>query len=132
MPALLFMAMTSVLTVEFKVQESPAALNEIVATWKVSTLDDIREFELSRKMNSSDWVVVHKVQVTDAMVASGKKDFEYIDRDVYKSGANQAIAEYRLKVSGRNNVTLGVYDAQVSYTTSAVRRTWGSIKSMFQ
>ena len=123
-------AATTTYQLEFKVEEG-LNLNEIVAKWNVTNLDGIKEFELERKMNSSSWVLVNEVLVTDAMVASGKKDFEYIDSDVYKNGETQAVAEYRLRVRHTDNST-AEFTAQVSYTTSAVRRTWGSIKSMFQ
>jgi hypothetical protein len=123
-------AATTAYQLEFKVEEG-LNLNEIVAKWNVSSLDGIKEFELERKMNSSSWVLVNEILITDAMVASGKKDFEYIDSDVYKTGETQAVAEYKLRVRHTDN-TSAEFTAKVSYTTSAVRRTWGSIKSMFQ
>ena len=67
-------AATTAYQLEFKVEEG-LNLNEIVAKWNVSSLDGIKEFELERKMNSSSWVLVNEILITDAMVASGKKDF---------------------------------------------------------
>ncbi|HAC16678.1 MAG TPA: hypothetical protein DCE78_12160 [Bacteroidetes bacterium] len=121
-------AATTTYQLEFKVEEG-LNLNEIVAKWNVSSLDGIKEFELERKMNSSSWVLIHKV--TENIIASGKKEYEFIDNDVYKNGETQAVAEYRLRVRHSDNTT-AEFTSQVSYSTSAVRRTWGSIKSMFQ
>jgi cation transport regulator ChaB len=129
-PAILLIAATTAYQLEFRVQEG-VNLNEIIATWKVSDMSSITEFELERKMNSSNWVVIHKVQITDAILASGKKEFQYTDSDVYKTGETQAIAEYKLRAKHRDHTSREL-TAQVQYTTSAVRRTWGSIKSMFQ
>jgi cation transport regulator ChaB len=129
-PAILLIAATTAYQLEFRVQEG-VNLNEIIATWKVSDMSSITEFELERKMNSSNWVVIHKVQITDAILASGKKEFQYTDSDVYKTGETQAIAEYKIRAKHRDNTSREL-TAQVQYTTSAVRRTWGSIKSMFQ
>lgn len=129
-PVVLLMAATTAYQLEFRVQEG-VNLNEIVATWKLSDMSSVTEFELERKMNSSNWVTIHKLQITDAIIASGKKEFQYTDTDVYKNAETHAIAEYKLRVKHRDNTTREI-TAQVQYTTSAVRRTWGSIKSMFQ
>lgn len=123
-------AATPAYQIEFKVQEG-VNLNEIIASWNVSSLDGIAEFELERKMNNGNWSVIHKLQITGAILASGKREFTFTDTNVYKSAESAAIAEYRLRVRHSDNTTRELH-AQVQYTTSAVRRTWGSIKSMFQ
>ena len=127
---MLIAAATTTYQLEFRVQEG-VNLNEIVATWKLSDVSSVAQFELNRKMNSSNWLEIKRIEMTDAIIASGKKEFQYIDTDVYKNGETQAIAEYKLIVKHKDNTSREI-TAQVQYTTSAVRRTWGSIKSMFQ
>ncbi len=130
LPIMLITAATTTYQLEFRVQEG-VNLNEIVATWKLSDMSSVTQFELERKMNSSSWVLIHKLEITDAILASGKKEFQFTDTDVYKNGETQALAEYKLKVKHKDHTSREI-TAQVQYTTSAVRRTWGSIKSMFQ
>lgn len=129
-PVMFLLAATTTYQLDFRVQEG-VNLNEIVATWKLSDMSSVTEFELERKMNSSNWVTIHKLQITDAIIASGKKEFQFTDDQVYKNAETMAIAEYKLRVKHRDNTSREI-TAQVQYTTSAVRRTWGSIKSMFQ
>lgn len=128
--AIFMVAATPTYQIEFKVQEG-VNLNEIIASWNVSSLDGIVQFELERKMNNGNWSVIHRREITPVDLTSGKKDFTYEDRDVYKSSETAAIAEYKLRVIHSDRTTRELH-AQVQYNTSAVRRTWGSIKSMFQ
>ena len=58
------------------------------------------------------------------------KPYLYRDDQVYKAGADQL--DYRLEAVFENGLREVVRSASVNYTSTAVRRTWGSIKAMFQ
>lgn len=105
----------------------------ILIEWEVANADLIRDFELKRSMtgNSSDFQSIK----TDCQNTG--RHFECRDTELYKGHSEETAAResvsYRLDVShkdGTSHFYFHIYD--VEYTTNAVRRTWGSIKAMFQ
>lgn len=57
--------------------------------------------------------------------------YEYRDRDLYKVESNEVVYRLRVQYKGGGSETLNT-EIRVDYTSTAVRRTWGSIKAMFQ
>jgi hypothetical protein len=58
------------------------------------------------------------------------KPYSFRDDQVYKSAADQL--DYRLEVVYENGLREVLVTKSLNYTTTAIRRTWGSIKAMFQ
>lgn len=105
----------------------------ILIEWEVANADLIQDFELKRSMtgNSSNFQSIK----TDCQ--NSGRFFECKDTELYKGQSEETTAResvsYRLDVThkdGTKHFYFHIYD--VEYTTNAVRRTWGSIKAMFQ
>jgi len=134
LPVIFIIGASSVNLTSFTATVSGINQNVISLKWSVTNLDDINRFEIERKMHTDDWKILpdSKVDITAEMRNMQQKEFEYTDSDVFKANANQVVIQYRLRVIQRNGIVAESQITQVQYTTSAVRRTWGSIKSMFQ
>ena len=95
--------------------------------WEMETEEEVREYELTRRTPYSNQQFV-KVQ---AISAHGPGvPYEFRDDQVYKSASDQL--DYRLEVIYENGLREVVVTKSVNYTSTALRRTWGSIKAMFQ
>ncbi len=135
MPALFWMGFRSVTLTGFSASVSEFNNSEIVVKWSVNTLDDVRSFQVYRRMhNSNDFI---RISEADRDIAMSEREnppaeFEFIDRNVYKQNTSDDLVYYRLRIIQRNGSHIDSQPVHVQYTTSAVRRTWGSIKSMFQ
>ncbi len=100
---------------------------DFVVKWQMETEDEVREYELTRRTPYSNQQFV-KVQ---ALSAHGTGvPYEFRDDQVYKSASDQL--DYRLEVVYQNGLREVVLTQSVNYTSTAIRRTWGSIKAMFQ
>lgn len=96
-------------------------------SWQMDLEEDVREYELMRRTPYSNDQFV-RVQ---AFKAHGTgRPYVFRDDQVYKAAADYV--EYRLDAVYSNGLRESVADAKLNYTTTAVRRTWGSIKAMFQ
>lgn len=134
LPVIFLIGASTVNLTSFTATVSGINQNLISLKWSVTSIDDINRFEIERKMHTDDWKVLpdSKVDITAEMRNIQQKEFEYTDSDVFKANVNQVVIQYRLRVVQRNGIVAESQITQVQYTTSAVRRTWGSIKSMFQ
>lgn len=100
--------------------------NNLVISWVSEFEDGVREFELHRRTpNSSDYRRI----TTIAAHGPGKR-YSYTDDQVYKNAAD--MVDYQLVVVYQNGSKEVVSTVSINYTSTAVRRTWGSIKAMFQ
>jgi hypothetical protein len=108
----------------FEIQEEG---NDFRVSWTTEVEDEVRQFELMRKSpNSNDqFVRVHTVPAHGTDRAYG-----FLDSQVFKSGSDKL--DYRLEAVYDNGVRESVRTESVNYTSTAVRRTWGSLKAMFQ
>jgi len=99
----------------------------ILVTWEAEQETDVKTYELFRKPAHGDELV--KV----AQVPAHGEDVRYFVRDdkIYKS-STFAYVDYRLEAVLNNGVRLKVIERQVNYTSTAIRRSWGSIKAMFR
>ena len=105
---------------------SPEGKNFTVK-WQMEAEEDVREYELTRRTPYTNQQFV-KVQ---AMAAHGVGvPYEFLDDQVYKTGSDQL--DYRLEVIYNNGLREVVATKSVNYTSTAMRRTWGSLKAMFQ
>ena len=100
---------------------------DFVVTWKMDVEEDVREYELLRKTTlSSDQFV----KVFTARTHGTGKDYFYRDTQVYKSGSEQL--DYRLDAVYTSGLREIITTKSINYTSTAVRRTWGSLKALFQ
>jgi hypothetical protein len=106
--------------------------SEVVLTWNVNDLSGIEKFEVHRKWrnNSFERIADADVVVDETLRQNPPAQFEFIDNSLYKT-ANIEDVEYVLRIRMTNGQSFETH-RNVQFTTSAVRRTWGSIKSMFQ
>lgn len=110
---------------------------EVVLNWSVSDLSQVHKFEVYRKWEhnrsgKNDFVKLDdsEIIVNAAMRRNPPPYFEYIDNQLFK-GENGNDVEYVLYIYMTDGTRHEIH-RHIQYTTSAVRRTWGSIKSMFQ
>lgn len=101
--------------------------SDFQVSWTTELEDEVRHFELMRRSpNSNDqFVRIHTVPAHGIGQAYG-----FIDTQVFKSGSDKL--DYRLDAVYFNGVREAVRTESVNYTSTAVRRTWGSLKAMFQ
>ena len=101
--------------------------NNLVISWQAREEADVKEYELYRmtRLTNNQFVKI------EAIAPHGTdKAYLYRDDQVFKS-ANELV-DYRLEVVYTDGVRELLARDQVNYTSTAIRRTWGSIKAMFQ
>ena len=99
----------------------------VVLSWQTKAETEVQRFELWRKTFYS----TSHVQLDQAFDAHGPgKPYRYVDDEVYKADSELVNYELRVVYKDGSRATLNAID--FNYTTTAVRRTWGSIKAMFQ
>ncbi len=104
----------------------------VVITWEVYDTDIISDYVLQRSLsgNNSDF------QSFNARCTQSGRSYRCEDSELYKGSSDETAAIgnvfYRLNVTHNDGTSHIYFKESASYTTNAVRRTWGSIKSMFQ
>lgn len=99
--------------------------NDFVLTWQANSEEGLRSYEVRRKtsyMTSFDRVSIQRHGV--------KKEYRYRDDQVYKSADDNV--EYCLDAVLTTGERMELSCKSVTYTATFTRRTWGSIKAMFQ
>ncbi|TNE73830.1 hypothetical protein EP331_03280 [bacterium] len=130
--SMLAMAASDVVLVRFNAQIQGSASNEINLTWIVSQEHDVDSYILKRKMShQSEFVELANVQLTTGRDEIDGKVYSFLDKNVYKQNSAAEPVIYTLYSSSGGNLSY-VAQVDVNYTTTTVRRTWGSIKAMFQ
>jgi len=101
--------------------------NDFVVSWQSELEEDVRQFELMRRTpNSNDQFV----QIYVAPSHGPNRAYGFRDSQVFKSGSDKL--DYQLEAVYMNGVREVVRTESMNYTSTAVRRTWGSLKAMFQ
>jgi hypothetical protein len=117
----------------FRAELNPANRSEVSVVWTVSQGESIAGFRIQRSLrNEQNYDVIHAVQVNPGELSSAPKEFRYIDRSVFKPGEAGDAVFYKLLIDYSNGAVEEKGPVSVNYTSTAIRRTWGSIKSMFQ
>jgi hypothetical protein len=134
-PAIFFMAMTSLQLTHFSVLPNPANEAEVNLEWSVDDLSKVSKFEIYRKIPSrgNNYEPIYELVVTSSIRQNPPSRFTHRDNTLYKATTVADEAYYILRVIDMRGTR--IYESseeRVQYTTSATRRTWGSIKSMFQ
>ena len=108
----------------FKVEEDNG---DLVVSWQTEEELDVREYELQRMTRSTNGQFV---KVESLSPHGPDKSYLFRDEQIFKSSSEQV--DYRLEVIYTDGVRQQLAREQVNYTSTAIRRTWGSIKAMFQ
>lgn len=101
--------------------------NDMIVTWESTAEVDVARYELQRRTRFTN---NQYVLVTAASPHGTNKLYRIMDDQVYKSSSEQV--DYRLEAVFGNGIREELATQSVSYTPTTVRRTWGSIKAMFQ
>lgn len=100
---------------------------DFVISWQSEVEEDVRQFEILRRTPFSN---DQFVRVFEAPAHGVNKLYGFRDSQVFKSGSDKV--DYQLEAVYSNGVREIVKTQSMNYTTTAVRRTWGSLKAMFQ
>lgn len=108
----------------FKIDEEGGNL---LITWEAQEETDVKEYELYRmtRLTNRQFVKIQSIPPHGI-----DKPYLYRDDQVFKSSSE--LVDYRLEVVYVDGVREQLARDQVNYTSTAIRRTWGSIKAMFQ
>lgn len=102
--------------------------NDIVVEWLTISEENVHHFELLRSSGNNGQFVDLKVQIRPHGTG---RPYYFRDSGVYKTMDEQV--RYQLVVVSHERVRTQLSgEAMVGYAPTAVRRTWGSIKAMFQ
>lgn len=106
-------------------QASSDGIN-VTLHWITDDESNVSRFDVERRSGTDGAFVA--IATVDP---KGPSSYEFIDNSAFRK--TSTIYQYRLKISYTNtsNVTYSTV-LTVSHTVSGVRRTWGSIKSMFR
>jgi len=101
---------------------------EVTILWQVSDDQPIREYILERKSRFENGFREIK-----RLTADGSRSYQYRDTDLYKDTTQSSEqVQYRLRIIEKDGTTTTSSILNVNYFPTAIRRTWGSIKAMFQ
>lgn len=124
--SVLVLAGFSAYTVQLSYFDVDARESDFMVTWQTEVEEQVRAYELYRKTSYNEAYTL--IQSFDAHGA--EKPYEYMDDQVYKSASEEV--DYRLDAVFSNGLRQQLGHRSMNYTPTYVRRTWGSIKAMFQ
>jgi hypothetical protein len=100
--------------------------SDLIVVWQAQVEEDVQHYTVKRLTRlDHDFVEIARVTALGA-----NKPYVYRDDEIYKTAAETV--EYELVAVGSDGSEISLGRRQVAYTPTAVRRTWGSIKAMFQ
>jgi len=100
--------------------------NAFDVSWEAQEEEDVQRYELYRKTSFA----TEFSQIATRTPHGANIAYRFQDDQVYKSGMDQV--DYRLEVVYSSGVRQQLAEKKVNYTPTAIRRSWGSIKAMFQ
>lgn len=107
--------------------------SQIELKWATKDENAFQGFVVKRKMSYEvNFQEISLVSPTTGQMSGSEKHYIFIDKNVYKSTAESEPVVYALYIKQTNGQLVMAAQADVNITTTAVRRTWGSIKAMFQ
>ncbi len=122
----LLLVASSFLSVRLRYFNTEYAAGAITVTWEAEIESDVRTYELYRKSGQAD----NFARIAEISVHGENIPYTVLDSKVYKSSA--AIVDYRLEAVLTNGLRQRIAERKVNYTPTAIPRSWGSIKAMFQ
>lgn len=108
----------------FRVEKEESAF---VLRWQAENEEGVRHYELYRKTPLSD---DRFVRIHTAQPQGEGRPYEFRDTQVFKD-ASETVT-YSLEAVLVEGERLTFEKVSAEYTSTALRRTWGSIKAMFQ
>jgi hypothetical protein len=104
-------------------------------TWEVAADQDVASYIILRQ--SADQTTRKQVHEADSRPGSEtRKKYTFDDNTLYKTGSEngqQVTYFIQVKMKGSGQIIEPMNNqAKLTYTSTTVRRTWGSIKAMFQ
>jgi len=128
---ILLLTANTLLVQEFKAEIPDTSRNEIHLRWVVQESPNTMHYTLKRKMvRDIDFVLVNNIQAITSGTAP--REYIYVDRNVFRNNSNSEPVMYELFVNYTDGSKELLGQTEVNYSSTAIRRTWGSIKAMFQ
>lgn len=107
--------------------------NEINVEWLVEREARVKGYHIRRKMShENDFSPLAQVRTDAGRPEGNLVRYQYLDRNVFKPSESTEPIIYALHVEFNDGELRLIGQAEVNYTSTAIRRTWGSIKAMFQ
>jgi hypothetical protein len=108
----------------FGIQEDA---RDFVITWQADKEEGVYAYEIRRRtpFSRDNFLKVEEVKAHGV-----NKPYLFRDTQAYKSASDQV--EYRLEVVYSNGLREVLASKSLNYTSTPLRRSWGSIKAMFQ
>ena len=99
----------------------------VVVTWRTEVEVGVQGYEVLRRSAATGG----EYRRLGSVAAHGAgRGYEFVDDDLYKN--TSSMADYQVIAVLASGVRQTLFAAQVNYTTTGLRRTWGSLKAMFQ
>lgn len=124
--AAVFLVASSFLSVRLRYFNTEYDKGVITVTWEAEVEADVGTYELYRKSGQAD----DFSKIADISVHGVNTPYRVRDDKIYKSPA--ATVDYRLEAVLTNGLRQRIAERKVNYTPTAIPRSWGSIKAMFQ
>ena len=99
----------------------------VIVTWRTAAEVGVQGYEVLRRSASTGG---EYMRLGDVAVHGTNRPYEFVDDGLYKNAVVQA--DYQVVAVLAGGVRQVLFAAQVNYTTTGLRRTWGSLKAMFQ
>jgi len=99
---------------------------DITISWEMLDQNGVRHFNVERRTADQESFTRINSQV---IPRNDSRQYEYVDRSVYKQ--DNVVVFYRIAIVEYNG-SINYSDPAPLGKISSVRRTWGSIKSMFR
>lgn len=97
--------------------------SDIKIEWQIENESGVSEYRLYRKVGGNA-----EQKYVGTVYANGSGKYTYYDKDVFKTEAS--VITYELRVIKNGNPSF--FYASLTFNTTSVQRTWGSIKGMFK
>ena len=124
--AALVLIASSSLSVRLRYFTTEYDAGAVVITWETEAETDVSLYQLYRKSDQADSFS----RITEIAVHGVDTPYRVRDDRMYKAPAT--IVEYRLEAVMTSGLRQRIAERKVNYTPTAILRSWGSIKAMFQ
>lgn len=112
--------------VEYLDLSASASEGNIIIKWKTVSETNFKNFVIERKTVNGNWADIGIVQ------PKSDKNYEYVDKNVYRSTAGN-LYTYRIRFVDNDNTFSHSNEFRVvNFGTSGIKKTWGSIKALFR
>jgi hypothetical protein len=112
------------------IKDKPVAYsngNDIIVRWSSVDESGVQRFDILRRSGTAgDFSVVATID----QLKGNNSTYEYDDKSVFKE--TSGVYQYRIRVINGQNPPPETEIVTVSHVSSAMKRTWGSIKAMFR